>query len=148
MSMLEEANSAGLTRLRCPAVSVYLSRNFDPTPSGSVCTYRTMWGRTFEGILHREKYSSKQGASSVTHLLPLRNSDSRKRMPSLAPAFSFFNLSSPSITTTKKRLPVFTLIRSLVAGNWHCVWLLVQIRLLDKMKDNNDWLSNHVYILF
>lgn len=38
-----------------------------------------------------------------THLLPLRNSVSRKRMPSLAPAFSFFSLSSPSITKKKNK---------------------------------------------
>lgn len=41
-----------------------------------------------------------------THLLPFRNSDSRKRIPSLAPAFSFFNASRPSITATQTPPPL------------------------------------------
>lgn len=47
----------------------------------------------------REGQLTVRGAVRIVpHLFPLRNSASKKRIPSLAPAFSFFNMSSPSIT--------------------------------------------------
>lgn len=101
---------ARFTRLRCPDVSVYLFQNSDPTPSGSVCTYRSEWHRIFrkfcaqhiQAKISHPSLKSHNATSLSTHRLPLRNSDSRKRMPSLAPAFSFFNRSSPSITKKQK----------------------------------------------
>lgn len=58
------------------------------------------WPPTTILINMQQKAPSVQLFSA--HLLPLRNSVSRKRIPSLAPAFSFFNLSSPSITNKKQ----------------------------------------------
>lgn len=108
-----------VTRLQCPDVSVCPSQNFDPTPSGSGCTCRDIGYRIsgynifvclFDLVVddHPHKHAAEGSfclhtSDFSTHLLPLRNSVSRKRIPSLAPAFSFFNLSSPSITKKKKK---------------------------------------------